>query len=295
MQIERIGHFTGHKNAVYCIITTGNDSFLSGSGDHYVVKWNVKNDKEGILLSTMPAGVYCFLHSDKMLYAGCGNGEVHTISLENNSDTLKAPVHKHYVFDIVQHQQQIYSAGGDGSVVKMNLKLEVETSVHLGNFKIRSMVMNTKYNQLVAGCGDGSIKLMHSDTLQLQRSIQAHRENFSVNTLCISPDNKYLITGSRDAMLEVFDIADDFRKVESIAAHNYAIYKMAFNPSGKILATASRDRKIKLWSADLKFIARIDDALDGHKYSVNTLCWLSDSVLLTAGDDKSIMAWKISD
>src|SRR5690606_38058002 len=294
MQIEKTGHFTGHKNAVYSLIATDEKNFLSGSGDNYVVKWNIENDSEGTVLSTMPSGVYCFLKSDKMLFTGCGNGEVHCISLESNTDIFKSPVHEGYVFDLLMHQQHIFSAGGDGTVVKLNMQLQKEASVYLGKFKVRNLLLHPDQKNLIAACGDGTIKVLDSAALQLKKSFQAHREKFSVNTLCLTPDNK-LLSGSRDAMLEVFDLSNDFKKVESIPAHNYAIYKMSFNPSGKMLATASRDRKVKLWSADLKFLARIDDSLNGHKHSVNTLHWLNDTTLLTAGDDRSIIAWKITD
>ncbi len=72
------------------------------------------------------------------------------------------------------------------------------------------------------------------------------------------------------------------------------IYDIAFNPSGKIMATASRDKKIKIWNNDLTFITRIEEYPVGHKNSVNTLCWLSDTELITSGDDRNIMLWHLN-
>ena len=60
------------------------------------------------------------------------------------------------------------------------------------------------------------------------------------------------------------------------------------------MATASRDKKIKIWNDDLTFISRIEEHPVGHKNSVNTLCWLSDTELITTGDDRCIMLWHLS-
>jgi WD40 repeat protein len=70
---------------------------------------------------------------------------------------------------------------------------------------------------------------------------------------------------------------------------------MQYSPNKKYIATASRDKTVKIWDAEnLKVLARIDkEKNEGHVNSVNTLQWMSDEVLLTAGDDRSIIAWKV--
>jgi len=159
-------------------------------------------------------------------------------------------LHSSYVFDLCFYNQHLYTAGGDGQVVKTDLQLNKLESIHLGNFKIRKLLPHPDGQHILTACGDGTVN--------------------------------------------VFDVQQNFNLIENIAAHNYAIYDIAFNPSGKIMATASRDKKIKIWNNDLTFITRIEEYPVGHKNSVNTLCWLSDTELITSGDDRNIMLWHLN-
>ena len=131
----------------------------------------------------------------------------------------------------------------------------------------------------------------------MEQKFAAHAEGFSVNTVCLSADEGYLYTASRDAHINVFDAKNNFKLLESIPAHNYAIYEMQPSPNKKYIATASRDKTVKIWDAQtMKVLARIDKEKNaGHVNSVNTLLWMSDNVLLSAGDDRSIIAWQIND
>ena len=286
--------FKGHGSAVYCLLPKNKNAFYSGSGDHHLIEWNIETPDKGTVVAILPAGIYSLISENNILIAGCGNGEVHCINTQNASALSKAHLHSSYVFDLCFYNQHLYTAGGDGQVVKTDLQLNKLESIHLGNFKIRKLLPHPDGQHILTACGDGTVRILNVNTLKEEQVSIAHTAGFSVNALCLTPDNKFLLTGSRDARLNVFDVQQNFNLIENIAAHNYAIYDIAFNPSGKIMATASRDKKIKIWNNDLTFITRIEEYPVGHKNSVNTLCWLSDTELITSGDDRNIMLWHLN-
>jgi WD40 repeat protein len=60
-----------------------------------------------------------------------------------------------------------------------------------------------------------------------------------------------------------------------------------------MFATASRDKTLKIWDvATQEIIQRIEQTNEGHLNSVNTLLWMDDNTLVSAGDDRSINIWR---
>jgi WD40 repeat protein len=160
--------------------------------------------------------------------------------------------------------------------------------------KIRAVDYSKKHASIALACGDNAIRIFDSNTLELKHEWQAHE--MSVNTVCFHPNGRWLLSGSRDAHLNVWDLENNYELHKQIPAHNYAIYSIAFHPDGKLFATASRDKTIKIWdSENLEFLIRIDNEFhQGHLNSVNSLYWTNyNNFLVSGSDDRSIIVWKI--
>ncbi|MEM9931913.1 MAG: WD40 repeat domain-containing protein, partial [Bacteroidota bacterium] len=122
----------------------------------------------------------------------------------------------------------------------------------------------------------------------------------SVFAVAVLPDTLFpgYISGGRDARLRLFEMA--FVKVPKLPAvvdaHMSTINDLAFDPTGRYLATASRDKTVKIWDAStLKLLKVCEVVRDrGHVNSVNTLLWLDERTLITAGDDRRILTWKLT-
>jgi WD40 repeat protein len=65
-----------------------------------------------------------------------------------------------------------------------------------------------------------------------------------ITSLAFSPCGRYLLSGSRDAQLKVWDLST-FSLKENIPAHLFAIYDIEYSPNENYFATASRDKSIK--------------------------------------------------
>jgi WD40 repeat protein len=116
-----------------------------------------------------------------------------------------------------------------------------------------------------------------------------------VFSLAFSPDEQYLVSGGRDAMLRVWDVNDQFTQLSVQPAHMYTINDLAFSPDGRFLITASRDRTIKCWDAQTFELLKVVDTLryGSHPRSVNCLYW-ADQLLVSGGDDRQAMIWEIN-
>ncbi|MBK7855118.1 MAG: hypothetical protein IPJ79_09595 [Bacteroidetes bacterium] len=304
MTITKAGVLKGHQSGIYGLIRDqqNNDAFYSASGDGKIVKWQSFINDVGELIATTPSPVYAIeINPDKkLLFAGTHKGQLHVIDLLLKKEVRCIDLHENGIFEIkfIAEKNLLVTGGGDGCINLLNAEsLDLQSKFAFGSFKIRSACFYNLHKNLIVGCGDGGIAIIDLETLNPIHKFEAHQKDFSVNAVTVSPDGNYLLTGSRDAHLNVFDVKNNFKKVTSIPAHNYAIYKIQFSPNGKFFATASRDKTAKIWDAEKMEVAeRLDkEKHNGHINSVNTLLWLNNHTLVTAGDDRAIIVWKIFD
>jgi WD40 repeat protein len=72
---------------------------------------------------------------------------------------------------------------------------------------------------------------------------------------------------------------------------------LSLSPNKKLLASASRDKTIKIWDAESLELLKVLDRTKyptSHTHSVNRLLWLNDDTLISTGDDRKVICWKIS-
>lgn len=298
MKLHLRHRYTGHIGSVYALCDDLHGGFISGAGDRIVARWDIRNPSDGDLIVRAGDAVYS-LHLNphkNTLLVGTGNGGIHVIDLNARKEQHLLQLHEGSVFSINASPDNkfICTTGGDGLLNILQADdLNIVQRLRLTESKLRTLIFHPTQPLALAGCGDGTIVQIDTHTWRPLQRIAAHEPGFSVNCLCFSPDGKFLLSGSRDAHLQLYE-TESMKSVMRIPAHNYAIYAISFDPSGKYFATASRDKTVKLWNyASMEVIARLEgNDGKGHINSVNTLLWLKSGHLLSAGDDRAIQMWE---
>jgi WD40 repeat protein len=301
MEIKKIAQLSGHSGAVYALENSlEKNKFFSGSGDHVVAEWDLTTSENGQLLAQIPEIIYSLkiIPDKKILLVGQSGGGIHVIDLITRKEIRLLQYHAAGVFDLsfsVEHNL-LFSLGGEGTFsISLLDDLSLIITKKIADEKLRSIALHPQQKELAIGCGDGSICVFELPSLELKKRWLAHQEKFSVNAVQYSPGGDYLLSGSRDAHLNIFDVKNDYRLMTSIPAHNYAIYSIVFSPDKKYFATASRDKTLKIWDAEnFHVLIRLDkEKYEGHINSVNKLLWIND-YLISGSDDRSIILWKVS-
>ncbi len=112
-------------------------------------------------------------------------------------------------------------------------------------------------------------------------------QNSLITSLVITPDNKYLITGSRDKTIRIWDISSG-KEIRILRGHNDEINSLVLSPDGKLLASASTDQTVRLWNLEL---------LDNHqiirenKGAIWTICTGKPDLIGFAGLDRIIRVY----
>lgn len=298
IQVSKLHAFTGHSDCVYTLASSHLDSvFFSGGGDGMIVKWDLKQPNEGDLIAKLPNSIYALYYDKKsnLLIAGHNYEGIHLLDWQSKQEVASLKLTSAAIFDIATFEDDILVTTGEGMLIVVDQNtLRVKVKLAPSEKNARVMALNPKAGEVAVGFSDDFIRVFSLRDYKLKNEFRAH--DSSVFTLSYTPDFNFLISGSRDARLKVWDARSAYTQTGEVVAHLFAINHIAFSPSGEYFATASMDKSIKVWRAnEMKLLKVIDKARHaGHGTSVNKLLWSPyQNQLISASDDRSISVWDV--
>lgn len=300
IDIKHIATLTGHSGCVYAMDKgiSENTVFTAGS-DMFIALWNLETLQAEKFSASLPAAVYaiCHIPEKKLLLAGTTTGSIHILDLEKKEEIKMLQHHTAPIFDIKYSLETncFYTAGGDGNFAVCSLDtLSLIKMKKLSHEKVRSIDFNYTTSEIAVALGDCIVLVFDLHTLDHKKDFIGH--GLASNVVRYSPDGKFLLTGGRDAHLNIWQVGN-YELVKSIPAHNWAIYDIAFSPDTTLFATASRDKTIKIWDAKtFQLLKRITkENFDAHTHSVNKLIWSTyNNYLVSVGDDRLVMVREVN-
>lgn len=296
--LTRTEERTGHSAAIYAL-RTAPDGFYSAAADGLLVHWHEDDVNFGRAVANVEGGKFLSFDTleDGGLVAGALDGGVHWLYPDEPERNLHVAQHTRGVFAVLRVGVEVFTAGGDGVLTKWNARTgRTLESLPVSGNSLRCIAFYPEQDLLAIGASDGKVYTLHRSTLELIGSRQANNPS----VFCVAFQREIgwprLISGGRDARLRSNDMAFvKSPKFSTIDAHNSTINDLAFSPNGHYLATASRDKTVKLWDAESWKLLKVCEVVRdrGHVNSVNCLLWLDDETLITAGDDRRILTWKL--
>jgi len=300
IDVKHVATLTGHSGCVYAMDKgISEQTVYTGGSDRFIALWNLETLQAENFSASLPAPVYaiCNIPEKKLLLAGTTTGSIHIIDLEKREEIRILQHHTAPIFDIKYSFKTncFYTAGGDGNFAVCSLDtLSLIKIKKLSNQKVRGIDFNYTTSEIAVALGDCNILVFDLHTLNHKKDFIAHQ--FAANVVRYSPDGKFLLTGGKDAHLNIWQVGS-YKLVQSIPAHNWAIYDIVFNPDATLFATASRDKTIKIWDAKTyQLLKRITkENFEAHTHSVNKLLWSTyHNYLVSVGDDRMVMVREVN-
>ena len=111
------------------------------------------------------------------------------------------------------------------------------------------------------------------------------RANGPITTVAISPDNRWLVTGSGDKTARLWDLSakDPAANPVVLRGHEGAVYAVAISPDNRWLVTGSDDKTARLWDLSAKDPAANPMVLRGHEGAVYAVAISPDNRWLVTG------------
>ncbi len=195
-------------------------------------------------------------HLTKLMYAGCGNGEVHIWSLLTFEKIFTLKVADDAIRAIAISPDQKFIAFGcrDNKVyVYSILDLELKSILKSHTLPVFSLQFTNDSSLLFSGSRDAQLKVWDLSTFSLKENIPAHL--FAINSIALHPTKPYFATASMDKSIKIWGL-DDFNLYKKIDLANYpshrlSINKIVWNSFQNQLISISDDKLVMVWDVEI--------------------------------------------
>ncbi len=125
-----------------------------------------------------------------------------------------------------------------------------------------------------------------SPSFSLFQTLKGHTD--AVYSVAISPDGHTIVSGSRDDIIKVWDLATG-REKRTLKGHTSYVYSVAISLDGRTIGSGSLDDTIKIW--DLA-TGKEKIILQGHTWEVYSVAIsLDERTIVSGSDDETIKIW----
>lgn len=299
VSVDKLATLAGHQDCVYALERNPEKhKFFSAGGDGVVAEWDMNDPSQGKMLAKLNNSVYalCYYEDRNVLVVGENFDGLHLIDLTERKEIGSIKLGVNSIFDIKVVKDRIICALGNGEIHILDLKtLQTLRVIKESEKSVRALAISEYHGQLAAAYSDNHIRIFNLTDFDMLYDIEAHK--ISVFTIQYSTDQRFLVSGSRDAHLKIWEVDKSYALYESIVAHMYAINHLSYSADGKHFVTCSMDKSIKVWDAEtFQLLKVIDKARHaGHGTSVNRVLWTNhNNLLVSASDDRSISIWDLT-
>jgi len=143
------------------------------------------------------------------------------------------------------NDQYAISASRDRCLLTWDLRAEKRLTQHREKHGgINCLAVATNQTSVITAGQEKTLTYWDLRMADPVRSVDLDEE---INTVAISPDDRYLVTGGIGQTVKVYDIGTSLEKSMGVG-HSRAVQKLQFSPDGKQVVSVGLDHSIMVWN-----------------------------------------------
>jgi WD40 repeat protein len=315
---QLIQRMDGHQDEVDVVLITPDSHLaISGARDGSIRIWDINILRAIAVLSEQQTAQFYEVtdvvipKNNNSLYTSTSSGQIILWDLSSNSiegrwhfSAIDIPI---YGLDSSDDSERLLVGAADGQL----FVLDVATKEILKSLKpeingLRDVDISPDGTLALASYSNGMILLWDMQTWEQKCTFMPSQDNADighssiVNSARISADNTYIVSGSNDHSVIVWEVTNcqDADTAERYFGHDSWVMDVDISPDGQLLASASADQTIIIWDRKtkrqlhrLQLSGVADSGLDVF---VQSLDFSGDGRLLASGHaNGNVAIWSI--
>jgi WD40 repeat protein len=238
----------GHTDQIYCLALLSDGNIASGSWDNTIKIWESKNDYKCINnLNGHTDCVRCLLVlKNENLVSGSWDNSTRVWDCKSYNCIKTIEGHIDYVYSLINLNDGFYASGsGDKTIKIWNTNNECVNTIKEDN-PVLSLLLLPGDNILSGAYQTIKIWKCDNDYKDIQYTYTLTGHTGYSNTLYLV-NNDYIISGSYDTTIKVWDIKNGYQCINTLIGHNNAISSLLILNNNRLIST-SWDKTIRLWN-----------------------------------------------
>lgn len=144
-------------------------------------------------------------------------------------------------------------------------------------------------SHFVSASKDALCCIWYSGSLKPHRVLAGHCGD--VNCCLIHPNGMYVLTGSLDTTLRVWNI-ENGEELMILTGHSASVTALSVSPDGRYVASGALDWTVRVWDLKDSTVLRV---LSGHSELISSVCFSEESYsLVSTSVDGTLMVWDMT-
>lgn len=292
----------GHTETVLTLaVTPDGKKVISGSKDHSIRVWDVKTGQcvRTFYGHTHFVNAVALALDGNCIVSASHDGTIRVWDLEAGECLKTLEGHKGTVntVAIAPDGKTIVSGGADKTVRIWSLKTGQCDVILKGHTSyVEAVAVIPDGNTIVSGSTDETLRIWDIRKRKCVKILKGQKSpahsiaaNHRFVALAVSLDGKYVISGSFDELVRVWDIKTG-KCVTIMEGHNGFVWDIAISLDGKIALSGSSDKSVRFWDIKTGECVRI---LREHDWSVRAVAISPDGKTAISASDKLVMIWDL--